>query len=273
MTLVDGIHTNDVSALDRGLAYGDGLFETLAVVDGHILNWQSHADRLRRGCDALSIPQPDFTLLADEARAVASGTDRSVVKIIITRGSGGRGYTPAPDTVAVRIVTRHRWPDEYARREDSGINVCIAQHRISHNPHLAGVKHLNRLDQVLASIELAKRGVTEALMLDMNGFVIEATRCNIFAIHGDLMVTPCLNNCGVSGVMRSIILQLAPSVGLRSQETELTLHAVCSAGEVFLCNAIAGIWPVVSIDEPERAFTIGENTRLLQAALRAGNHH
>lgn len=273
MILVNGIHTSDVSALDRGLAYGDGLFETLAVFDGGILNWSHHVERLRRGCDSLMIPRPDFEQLVEETRTVATGRDRSVVKIIITRGSGGRGYTPAPVVASTRIVSRHDWPSEYVERERSGIRVCIAEHRISWNPQLAGLKHLNRLDQVLGSIKLAENAAAEALMLDTNDFIIEATRCNLFIVQKDLLATPSLNNCGVNGVMRSIILQLAPALRLRTQEIELTLDELCDADEVFLCNAIAGIWPVVAIDDPQQVFPIGEKTRALQAALHAGDYH
>ena len=275
MILVNGIQTNDASALDRGLAYGDGLFETLAVRDGDILNWPQHVERLRRGCDKLKIRRPDFEQLFEETHNVASDYDRSVVKIIITRGAGGRGYTPpAAGVTPTRIVARHMWPNEYREREQTGVHVCIAQHRISVNPDLAGLKHLNRLDQVLASAELMERDADEALMLDPNDHVIEATRCNLFTVRDGLLATPRLDNCGVRGVMRAIILQLAPAVSLRAEETEITLGSLREADEVFLCNAIAGIWPVVEIDDdPRQVFAIGGYTRRLQAALIAGDFH
>ena len=196
-----------------------------------------------------------------------------MVKIIITRGSGGRGYTPSTKVSPTRIVARHEWPNDYAERERSGIRVCIAQHRMSRNPQLAGLKHLNRLDQVLASLELARCDAAEALMLDTSDFVIEATRCNLFIVCGARLLTPSLENCGVSGVMRSVILQHTATLGLSAQERDLRVEDLYRADEVFLCNAIAGIWPVTEIDDPQQVFAIGETTRALQNAIRAGGHH
>ncbi len=274
MILVNGIATDEVSALDRGLSYGDGLFETVAVVAGEILNWPRHVARLHDGCNRLAIPQPDAGQLSAEVRTVAAGTDRSIVKITITRGAGGNGYTPPTEITATRIVAPRPWPKHYAEREQQGIRICVAQHRLSSNPRLAGLKHLNRLDQVLASVELMTRDATEALMLDHGGRVIEATRCNLFAVYGTRLSTPRLNICGVSGVMRAVIAQLAPALGLAFAETELTLDDIRAADEVFLCNAIAGIWPVIELDDgPLRTYTIGEHTRRLQVALIAGHHH
>lgn len=274
MILVNGVSTKAISALDRGLAYGDGLFETVAVVGGDILNWPRHAARLSAGCARLAITRPDVAQLFDETRAVAAGAERAVVKISITRGEGGMGYTPPTVIAATRIVARRPWPQDYAEREESGIRVCVAHHRLSANPRLAGLKHLNRLDQVLASMELARRGAGEALMLDLDGRVIEATRCNLFAVTGERLATPRLDNCGVRGIMRAIIMQLSPALGLLPEEAELTLDGLRAADEVFLCNAIAGIWPVVELDDnPSRTYPIGEHTRRLQAALIAGDHH
>lgn len=274
MILVNGIQTNDVSALNRGLAYGDGLFETLAVVGGNILNWPRHLARLDYGCTKLKITRPDFDQAFEEARTVAAGFARCVVKIIITRGNGGRGYTPSPTVATTRIIARHEWPEGYAERERVGIRVCVAQHRLSLNPHLAGLKHLNRLDQVLASIELKERGTTEALMLDVDNRIIEATRCNLFVVQNGVLATPRLTSCGIRGVMRDIILQLAPGLNLPVEELDLTLDSLRSADELFLCNTIAGIWPVVEVEEnPRKTYAIGEISRRLQEAIRAGGHH
>ena len=272
-TVVNGIPTNDVSAFDRGIAYGDGLFETLALADNEILNWPRHMARLRHGCDILNIPPPDFEILAAEAHAVASGYDRSVIKMIVTRGSGGRGYTPPSALAPTRIVARHEWPDGYAERERQGVRVCIAQHRMPRHPQLAGLKHLNRLDQVLASLELVNSGAVEALMLDTAEFVIEATRCNLFIVRNAQLLTPRLDNCGVNGVMRSVILENAATLGLRAQELTLTLEDLYLADEIFLCNAIAGIWPVIEIDCPPHTFSIGETTRTFQNAISVGGYH
>lgn len=274
MTLVNGIASGEVSVFDRGLAYGDGLFETIAVVGQDVLNWPQHVARLGAGCERLALAVPDFEQLFRETRAVAGGFERSVVKITITRGAGGASYTPARTDSPTRIVARRAWPEAYAAREQAGVRVCVAEHRLAQNPTLAGLKHLNRLDQVLASMELCERDVDEALMLDPDGRVIEATRCNLFAVHGGRLSTPRLDNCGVTGIMRSVILQVAPAAGLAAGETALTLDDLRTADELFLCNAVAGIWPIIELDEPPRqSFRVGAVTRRLQSALMAGGYH
>ncbi len=273
MILVNGISGTEVSVFDRGLAYGDGLFETIAVVGGDVLNWQRHMNRLAKGCRQLAIDVPDSARLYEETQMVAEGFERSVVKLVVTRGDGGLGYTPPTAASATRIVARRPWPEGYPERERSGIRVCVARHRLSSNAPLAGLKHLNRLDQVLASMEIPASGAVEALMLDRDARVIEGTRCNLFAVYPGRLVTPRLDQCGVRGVMRDVILELAPTVGLRGEETELTLGDLQSANEIFLSNAIAGIWPVIGLDaDPQRSVPIGAHTRRLQEALVAGGH-
>lgn len=273
MILVNGVQSADVSALDRGLAYGDGLFETLAVVDKKILNWPRHIDRLRRGCSTLDIPQPDINTLEEEIDRVIGGFNRSVVKVIVTRGNGGRGYTPLAITKATRIVCRYEWPEGYVDREESGIAVCIAEHRLSCNSQLAGLKHLNRLDQVLASIELDQFDADEALMLDTRDFVIEATRCNLFVVREGQLYTPNLELCGVAGVMRSLILEISEDLRLNPQEIHLSIEELFKADEIFLCNAIAGIWPIIEISPSQHRLPIGETTRVLQGAIDSRGYH
>jgi len=270
ITLVDGIASAGITANDRGLAFGDGLFETIAVINDTVLNWSRHYARLRRGCDRLHIPQPDSAQLVSEARQVTAGQDRSVVKIIITRGPGGQGYTPPSTPAPVRIVMRRPWPAEYADKAAAGVVTGVAAHRLSKNPDLAGLKHLNRLDQVLASMEMQAAGWDEALMLTDDACVVEATRSNVFAVFADTLATPSLSNCGVSGVMRETILARAPALGLRIEEADLSVDDLRRADELFLCNAIAGIWPVSSLVTDRRcAFPIGPVTNRLRADLAA----
>lgn len=273
MILVNGVQSADISALDRGLAYGDGLFETLAVVDKRILNWPKHVERLQRGCSTLDIPQPDISVLEEEIDEVISGFNRSVVKVIVTRGNGGRGYTPLAISKATRIVYRHEWPEGYVEREKSGITVCIAEHRLSRNSQLSGLKHLNRLDQVLASIELNQSRADEALMLDTRNFVIEATRSNLFMVRDGRLYTPDLEFCGVAGVMRSLIMEISEDLRLKPQEMNLSIGELFQADEIFLCNAIAGIWPIVEITASLHLLPIGETTRVLQRAIENRGYH
>jgi 4-amino-4-deoxychorismate lyase len=266
--LVNGVESATISALDRGIAFGDGLFETIAVVRNEVIHWARHKHRLENGCERLRLPVPDSASLIRDIQRVARDHDRSVVKLIVTRGTGGRGYSPPDSVIPTVIVARRPWPANYATRARDGVRVCIASHRLSVNPDLAGLKHLNRLDQVLASSEADARRVDEALMRDFRDRVIEGTRCNLFAVFGDRLLTPRLDDCGVRGVMRSLVMEHAPGIGVELAETHLSIDELYRADEIFLCNAIVGIWPVVAIesDAPAR-FAIGERTRTLQRCL------
>ncbi len=271
--LVDGVAVESIDARDRGVMFGDGLFETLAVVDGVIVNWSDHNERLQAGCATLDIPCPRAGMLADEILSVATNHARSVVRLTLTRGTGGAGYAPPPEAKPTRIIVRRAWPDHYAVKATHGVKIGIARHPLSTNPRLAGLKHLNRLDQVLASREVDRANWDEALMRDADGQIIEATRCNVFALRDDALVTPALDTAGVRGVMRKNVLAVAGALGITIRECSLRLADIERADELFLCNAIAGIWPVVVLhgDTP-RAFPIGSTTRAIRAALVRGGH-
>ena len=269
--LVDGVAAESIDARDRGVMFGDGLFETLAVVDGVIVNWSDHNERLRAGCATLDIPCPQTGLLADEILSVATNHVRSVVRLTLTRGTGGVGYAPPPDPTPTRIVVRRAWPEHYAAKATHGVKIGIASHPLSTNSRLAGLKHLNRLDQVLASREIDSAHWDEALMRDADGQIIEATRCNVFAVLDDELVTPALDTAGVRGVMRKNVLAVAAALGITTRECSLRLADVEGADELFLCNAIAGIWPVVMLhSDTPRTFPIGSTTHAIRAALIRG---
>jgi hypothetical protein len=167
MTLVNDVDAPRLSVSDRGLAYGDGLFDTMAVIDGEMLNSNAHFTPRQRDCQRLGTTCPDVSLLAVDTLTVtlALAFERSVVKLTITRGSGARGYTPAVSLHPPRSVACSEWPTAYSSHEGNGVTVCIVNHRLCMNPQLTGLK-LNRLDQVMASRELAKTTGQEALMLD-----------------------------------------------------------------------------------------------------------
>ena len=273
MILVNGVATAEISVRDRGLAFGDGVFETIAVIGTRVMNWSQHLARLQHGCARLDIPVPDADLLLSEIHTIAATAQRVVVKLIITRGDGGEGYTPPPDSQPHRIVLSRPWPRDDASRAEHGVALTIAQHRLSENPLLAGLKHLNRLDQVMASREVAGTDCVDALMLDQSDRLIETTRCNVFLSDGVDLLTPDLRSCGVAGVMRGIVMALAGELSLRPREAALSMEMLRGAQEVFICNAIAGIWPVVSIARGwTQSYAIGEITRSLQAALRTGGY-
>lgn len=271
--LVDGVAAESIDVRDRGVMFGDGLFETIAVVDGVIVNWPDHNERLQAGCAQLDIPCPQAGLLTDEILSVATNHARSVVRLTLTRGTGGVGYAPPLEPRPTRIVARRAWPEHYAAKATHGVKIGVARHPLSTNPQLAGLKHLNRLDQVLASREVDSANWDEALMRDADGHIIEATRCNVFAVLDGELVTPTLATAGVRGVMRKNVLTVAGELGISMRECSLRLADIERADELFLCNAIAGIWPVVVLySGTPRTFPIGSMTHAIRAALVQGGH-
>ena len=172
---INGVEQPDIAVADRGLQYGDGLFETLAVFDGQCPRFLDHYQRLSAGCDRLGLPQPDETLLLQEVAQAAQGKNKAVIKLIVTSGAGGRGYSRPAKLQTTRIVMLHDWPEYPQTNWQEGIALRFCQTRLGCNPTLAGIKHLNRLEQVLARNEWQGNEDAEGLMLDMNGNVIEAT--------------------------------------------------------------------------------------------------
>ncbi|RME33814.1 MAG: aminodeoxychorismate lyase [Gammaproteobacteria bacterium] len=243
-SLVDGIPADRVGVRDRGLHYGDGLFETLAVRAGEPLNWEAHLERLEEGGRRLSLPVPPADLLLDEVRRVSGGVDRCVVKLILTRGEGGRGYRPPDEARARRIVIASPWPDYPPERFDRGIQVRLCRVRLGRNPALAGLKHLGRLEQVLARAEWSDPEIHEGLMLDEPGHPVEGTMSNLFLVRGDGMLTADLSAAGVAGVMRRRVLEAAAGLGIEVVVRELTMEDICRASEAFFCNSLIGLWPV-----------------------------
>jgi len=265
--LIDGVPATSLPASDRGLHYGDGLFETVAVVDGRPVLWPEHRARLDEGCRRLGIPVAPPDALDAEVAALAEGQGRGVIKAIVTRGSGGRGYLPPAEPRARRVVARHPWPDYPTRWREQGVRVRVCATRLGRNPALAGLKHLNRLEQVLARAEWSDPDMAEGLMCDEAGRVIEGTMSNVFCVSHGVVRTPQLSACGVAGIMRAQLLRLADEAGLATQEMDLSLAALARADEVFVCNSLIGLWPVRELDG--RALTPGPVTRALGERLRA----
>ncbi len=269
MILVDGERQTTVAADDRGLAYGDGLFETVAVVRGSPALWPSHLRRLQRGCRALGLPSIEAAALAADLRKLfpPAGRADGVFKIIITRGNGGRGYA-RPDGERVRRIAialpRPAHPYTYWR---DGVRLHECRTRLPLQPFLPGIKHLNRLEQVLARAEWSDPGVADGLMLRDNGEPVEGTACNLFARSGERLLTPPVESLAVAGVMRERVLELAVEEGLQTAEAPLPWPALISADEVFLTNSVIGIWPVVAV--AGRNWPVGEVATLLQRTLVA----
>ncbi len=245
---INGVIGATISPLDRGFAYGDGLFETCRFQTGAIPLWSLHRDRLVSSAERLKIRLDESVLLGYLepllARLSATGIATAVVKIQITRGVGGRGYRVAGDMEPTYCIAI--FPTEPLRGSHylEGVDVRVCHQRLSANKVLAGMKHLNRLEQILARAEW-QEDYAEGLLLDDSGSVIEATVSNIFVVKDAQLFTPDLSSCGVAGVMRRMIIErLAPSLSLQAKITDMSLEFICEADELFLCNSVYGIWPV-----------------------------
>lgn len=262
--LVDGVPDGSLAARDRGFCYGDGLFETVRFEAGRAPLWARHMRRLAEGCERLGLPTPDTMLLADEAHALTANRPRAVVRITLSRGTGARGYRPPADAQPTRVVSAadlDDLPGDWYRR---GIRVRFCRMRLAIQPALAGLKHLNRLEQVLARAEWSDPGVGEGLMCDTAGRVICATAANLFLVHDGQLLTPSLQRCGVAGVARAELLGSRDDAEVR----DLTMDDLMTADEVFLSNAVRGVLPVAYLDA-SRWDAPGPVTRACMAHWRA----
>lgn len=265
MYLYNGTPSDNIPISDRGLQYGDGLFETIEVRHGKPLFLNQHLQRLQKGCEKLLIPCPDLNLLRQEAYQHSTNTEHAVLKIIITRGSGGRGYRQPDPIQSSRLLGLFPYPSYPDFYQTSGIKVRICQQRLANNPVLAGIKHLNRLEQVLARAEWQDDEYQEGLMLDYQDKLIEGTMSNVFLVKSGRLYTPSLIESGISGIVRDNILALSNNL-LPAVQTNLSLADLYNADEVFVTNSIIGLWPVTQI--AEQRFQIGEYTRTLQNRYR-----
>jgi 4-amino-4-deoxychorismate lyase len=246
--LVDGEPETRIPVSDRGLQYGDGLFETLAVTDSRPRFWQRHMARLSRGEAALGFPPSDKALLQEEADRLCQGCSRGVLKLIITRGSGGRGYRPPESPDLRRILSLNPWPDYPDDWYRDGIRLRLCETRWSRNRRLAGIKHLNRLEQVLARQEWQDSRIVEGLMLDDEGLVISATQGNLLLYHAGTLLTPELNQSGIAGVMRQIVIETAEELAIPVRFGRIQFEEVLEAEALFVTNALLGLCPVAALD-------------------------
>jgi 4-amino-4-deoxychorismate lyase len=240
-----------ISPLDRGFSYGDGVFETCRYQNGSIPLWQYHRERLLKSAERLKIPLDERLLLQyrDEllAQVAAQQITDGVLKVTVTRGVGGRGYR-LPDAVKPTyclgiFIGKSLATVQYR----NGVSIRICNLRLSQSPALAGMKHLNRLEHILARAEWADE-FAEGLLLDAQGGVIEATVSNLFAVKDNRLYTPDLASAGVAGVMRRVIMeQFSPALGLANRVIDMELDFLLAADEVFLCNSVYGIWPVTNL--------------------------
>jgi 4-amino-4-deoxychorismate lyase len=258
--------TPGISPLDRGLHFGDGVFETIACRGGRARFLSLHLDRLTHSCERLQIALGDVTVVRQEIEHAASGAEASLIKLIVTRGTAlARGYAPSGTESATRVLLRYAWPQEDTTAWTDGVRVAIARMRLGENAALAGMKHLNRLEQVLARSEVPGTEAAELLLFSSSGRLTSGTMSNVFIVRHARLFTPRLDVCGVAGVMRRVVLAEAAKAGLIAEEGVLSESDLQGADEVFVTNARIGIWPVRAIGS--RSVTVGPVTRRLQGLI------
>lgn len=230
---------------NRGLAYGDGLFETMRAHRGALPWWDAHWARLAQGGARLGIALPDEALVRAQALellagvAEAAGGPDGVLKLLVVRGGTARGYAPAVDASPAWQLSRHPLPEA---PPPAGLRLHWCDTRLAVQPALAGLKHCNRLEQVLARAEAGAAGCDEGLVRDTDGHVVSATSANLFVLRGARWSTPAVDRCGVAGTCRARLLAM-----LGADEVRLSVADVEGADAIVLCNAVRGILPVASL--------------------------
>jgi 4-amino-4-deoxychorismate lyase len=244
---INGEAADKVSVLERGLHYGDGVFETLRCHQGRVLFLADHLARLQRGCAQLDINFTDIETLREELTQLASLSVHAMFKVIVSRGiAQSRGYAASGTEHATRIVLRY--PTAAYRVPRPG-KVGVATMRLSENVQLAGIKHLNRLENVLAQRERLELNCDEMLLLNARDEVICGSMSNVFAVRAGQLLTPRIDTCGVAGVLRQQVRRLAQQLDIPYLEQPMTIVDMNSVDELFLTNVRVGIWSVASLDQ------------------------
>ncbi|MGP3589993.1 aminodeoxychorismate lyase [Vagococcus sp. WN89Y] len=249
MFLINGTEQPWLSASDRAIQFGDGCFTTARILGGQIQFIDAHLERLRLACTRLMIAFEDWGVLAHEMANLAQAKETGVVKVILSRGAGGRGYSAASCTEPVRILALSDAPAHYARWREHGVTLALSPVPLGRNPWLAGIKHLNRLEQVLIRAQLEQTPADEALVLDSDGWVTECCAANILWRQGQNVFTPRLDQAGVDGIMRQYCLRQLAASRFTVAEVQARPDALAQADEVVICNALMPLVPVRQWDK------------------------
>ncbi len=251
--LINGSFDQAISVFDRGFSYGDGVFRTMKMLNGLPVSWPFHYQKLVADCAAIGIVCPSAELLMSDLqklfeKELFSEDSTQVAKIMITRGEGERGYAPPTITVPTRVVIKSGFPNYTDSLFDDGVRLHVCNIRLGIQPKLAGIKHLNRLENVLARMEWREDTIFDGLLLDPSGNVIECTMSNVFARFGHDLLTPDLSQCGVAGITRQRIMGLSSVLGLNIQVKPMTLEQFLKADEIIICNSLYGAFQVTAIN-------------------------
>lgn len=268
MRLVNGEPAGTLPLSDRSIQFGDGVFRTVRLQAGRLAFWGRHYRKLAADCAALGIPVPAESVLRAEIRLLMQGTgwQEAVVKIIVTRGESLRGYA-VPEGIRpnriVQFAPLHRYPENLFR---DGAAVRLCETRATWQPALAGIKHLNRLENVLARREWQDPAILEGLLLDRDGHVVEGVMSNLLTGSEGELQTPLLDGCGVAGVMREVALDAARRIGWRVSERAISCAELLDSQQVWICNSLMGIMPVGRL--ADRCWHVNADSELVGEAGR-----
>jgi 4-amino-4-deoxychorismate lyase len=265
--IVNGRRQQQITITDRALQYGDGCFTTMAFRNGHLEFFSNHIERLKLACKTLHIDFENWSELEHCIFNSLKITDDCVVKVIITRGEGGRGYSPEGAIDPSYIITHHTIPLHYASWQSEGIKITVSPIMLACQPLLAGIKHLNRLEQVLVKQSLVKTSYDDVVVCDYQQKIIETSVGNLFWYKDNVWYTPNLSGSGVEGVMRNQVMALMQENGLECQVVVQDVSVLYSAQELFICNSLMSLVPVMSLFNPtnqQNQFYFTEQTKQLQ---------
>ncbi len=255
--LVNDKEQKQISIANRGLAYGDGLFTTAKIVDGQIEYLSSHIQRLFLGCENLGLTSLNTADLTEKLIGIAKPYSLAVLKVIVTAGSGGRGYARSTDSINDLIITVHDYPQHYDDLAINGITLGNSTQKLGINPMLSGLKHLNRLEQVLLRQELTDSPLDDLIVANVNDEVVEATSANLFFWLDGKLCTPEITHSGVNGIMRQLILKKYPDTIIR----QFTFNELTKVSAMFICNCIMGVMPVKQYNDQCLSIALPQTVR------------
>ncbi|MBA5761848.1 aminodeoxychorismate lyase [Vibrio sp. 404] len=265
MYWLNGHPADSISLLDRSFQYGDGCFTTMLTKQGKLVYWSYHLQRMQACLDALAIPHPDWAQVKNWLDLAATGDSLAGLKLHISRGEGGRGYSATQVSTPNVTISNFAYPAHYRQWQEQGIELGVCTTRLGINPLLAGHKHNNRLEQILVKAELDQRKLVDGIVLNFAGDVIETSMANLFWWQGEQLCTPNLEASGVAGVARRRVLEFAEQQAIDVQIGSFELVSLLNADEVFITNSLLGVAPIKAIEG--HRFPIGAMTRSIQEML------
>ncbi|WP_339719925.1 aminodeoxychorismate lyase [uncultured Paraglaciecola sp.] len=269
--IVNGQQQRHITIADRALQYGDGCFTTMAFRKGHIELFDAHVARLKLACKTLCIDFDKWSELVDCVFDSLRSTSDCVIKVMITRGEGGRGYNPEGAVNPTYIISQHPLPPQYPLWQSKGISLTISPVTLAKQPLLAGIKHLNRLEQVLIKQKLTKTDFDDAVVCDTQQQIVETSAGNLFWYKENVWFTADLSESGVEGVMRNHIVAVMQEYGLECRVVKQDIRVLFSAQELFVCNSLMMLVPVTTLVDPNnqnaKRYVIDQTKHLQQYVL------